>query len=112
MRGAASIFSRNVSRRRFFNWAVHGLGATALTNLLGAQPDHIPRAKRGINICLVGGLSQIDSFDYKPDLAKHHGQAPGIKNIDPFFGKVGRIRKNESHVRFDILPNHLTCQNR
>jgi len=99
MRGAASIFSRNFSRRRFFNWAVQGLGATALTNLLGAQPDHIPRAKRGINICLVGGLSQIDSFDYKPDLAKHHGQAPGIKNIDPFFGKVGRIRKNDWSFR-------------
>ena len=62
-----------LSRRRFFNWAVQGLGATAMTTLLGAQPHRVPRAKRGINICLVGGLSQIDSFDYKPDLARHHG---------------------------------------
>ena len=84
-----------LSRRRFFNWAVQGLGATAMTTLLGAQPHRVPRARRGINICLVGGLSQIDSFDYKPDLARHHGQSPSIKNIDPFFGKIGRIRKND-----------------
>ena len=84
-----------LSRRRFFNWAVQGLGATAMTTLLGAQPHRVPRARCGINICLVGGLSQIDSFDYKPDLARHHGQSPSIKNIDPFFGKIGRIRKND-----------------
>ena len=86
---------RTLSRRLFFNWAVQGLGAAAVSDLIAGQPHRVPKAKRGINICLVGGLSQIDSFDYKPDLAKHHGQAPSIKNIDPFFGKVGRIRKND-----------------
>ena len=86
---------RTLSRRRFFNWAVQGLGAAAVSDLIAGQPHRVPKAKRGINICLVGGLSQIDSFDYKPDLANHHGQAPSIKNIDPFFGKVGRIRKND-----------------
>ena len=85
----------SVSRRRFFNWSMNGLGATALTGLLGAQPHHAVRAKRGINICLVGGLSQVDSFDYKPALAKFHGKAPPIRNLDPFFGKVGQLRKND-----------------
>jgi hypothetical protein len=35
----------------------------------------------------AGGVSHIDTFDYKPDLAKHHGQAlTGKGKYDPFFG--------------------------
>ena len=33
-------------------------------------PHHPPQAKRAIHICLCGALSQVDSFDYKPALAK------------------------------------------
>ncbi|MEC8934946.1 MAG: hypothetical protein VX958_05730, partial [Planctomycetota bacterium] len=59
-----------LNRRSFLNWGVHGLGATALASMLGADegggqlPHFSPKAKRAINICLVGGLSQVDSFDY------------------------------------------------
>ncbi len=38
-----------------------------------------PRAKRLILLVMNGGLSQIDSFDYKPALARYHGTPiPGL----------------------------------
>ena len=93
--------THGIDRRRFLNWAVHGLGATALTSLLRADAaqtpltDHAPKARRAINICLVGGYSQIDSFDYKPELAKFHSKTPPGKKPEPFFGRVGLLRKND-----------------
>ena len=36
--------------------------------------DHPPRAKRVIFLFMNGGLSQVDSFDPKPMLAKYNGQ--------------------------------------
>ena len=94
-----------LSRRCLLNWGAHGLGATALSSLLqGGEtgtsiPHFAPRAKRVINICLVGGLSQVDSFDYKPELEKFHGKIPPGKRPDVFFGRVGRIRKNDWEFR-------------
>jgi hypothetical protein len=96
-----------LNRRDFFHWGAHGLGATALLSLL--QKDgliaaaeapstlhHAPRAKRAIHICLVGGMSHIDSFDYKPELTAKHGKSLGNKEKpDIFFGKVGLLRKND-----------------
>ena len=32
-----------------------------------AGPHFPPKAKRAIHICLAGAMSQVDSFDYKPD---------------------------------------------
>ncbi len=71
------------------------LGAlAALHQLSGAKPHHAPKAKRAIQISLVGGLSHIDSFDYKPELVKRHGQALGAgPKPDVFFGQVGLLRK-------------------
>jgi len=61
----------------------------------GFPPHSAPRARRAINICLVGGLSQVDSFDYKPALEKFHGKTPPGKRPEVFFGKVGRVRRND-----------------
>ena len=33
-----------------------------------------PKAKRVIHLCMAGGPSQFESFDYKPELQKIHGQ--------------------------------------
>ncbi|NND97781.1 MAG: DUF1501 domain-containing protein [Pirellulaceae bacterium] len=38
------------------------------------QPHFAPRAKRVIFVFMQGGPSQVDTFDYKPLLAKHDGQ--------------------------------------
>ena len=41
-------------------------------------------------------MSQVDSFDYKPELAKLHGKSlAGDEKPDVFFGKVGLLRKND-----------------
>jgi hypothetical protein len=36
-----------------------------------------PKAKRVIFLCMRGGPSHVDTFDYKPALKKHEGEAPG-----------------------------------
>jgi hypothetical protein len=42
---------------------------------LAPRPGHIkPRAKRIIFLFMHGGPSQVDTFDYKPMLAKHDGK--------------------------------------
>ncbi len=84
-----------LSRRGFFNWSASALGTlTVLPQLAGAKPHHAPKAKRAIQISLVGGLSHIDSFDYKPELTKRHGKPLGSDSKpDVFFNQVGLLRK-------------------
>ena len=101
-----------LSRREFFNWAQAGLGSVAFSSLLlrngllraaaapsssadnAPRPPHFPaRAKHIVHICLCGGLSHIDSFDYKPKLVSMHGQSMAAEERpDVFFGKVGLLR--------------------
>ncbi len=92
------------TRREFFNWGLNGLGATAMATLLsrestfGASKDSKlqPKAKRAIHICLVGGLSHVDSFDYKPELKKFHGKSLQTdEQPDLFFGKMGLLRQQD-----------------
>ena len=73
-------------RRQFLGQAGRGLGGLALTSLLhpGVLPtraDHpthpllvTPRAKRVIFLCMAGGPSHLESFDYKPQLEALNGQ--------------------------------------
>lgn len=97
-----------MTRRGLFDWGTQGLGAAALLSLLqedglvradaGAKPaPHFrPRAKRAIQICLIGGMSHIDSFDYKPQLETLHGKTLKTdEKPDIFFGKVGLLRKSD-----------------
>ncbi|MFO0907684.1 MAG: DUF1501 domain-containing protein [Isosphaeraceae bacterium] len=81
------------TRRHFFRDCGIGLGAIALsqldeagaresssrdsrsTNPLAAQPTHHPaRAKRVIYLFMAGGPSQLELFDYKPQLQRFSGQ--------------------------------------
>ncbi len=55
---------------------------------------HEPRARRVLMIFCSGALSQIDTFDYKPELVKRDGQAlPGADKITNFFGPPGLLAK-------------------
>ena len=108
MSGAAQTREpQDLNRRRFFDWGLRGLGATAFAHLLASEADgaalaahYSPRASRAIHICLVGGLSHLDSFDYKPELAKYHGKSlQSDEKPDIFFGKVGLIRKSDFKFR-------------
>lgn len=69
--------------------------ALAAKRLRPAGPDFAPKAKKVIFVFLPGGLSAIDTFDYKPALEKHHGQkTEGRNQITPFFGKPGTVYKS------------------
>jgi hypothetical protein len=75
-------FCDRQNRRQFIRNASMGLGAAAAASLAGpiaslAAPAgmHFPaKAKRVIFLFMAGGPSQLDLFDYKPDLEKHHGK--------------------------------------
>ncbi len=40
-----------------------------------AHPHFPPRVKRVIHLCMAGGPSHLETFDYKPMLAKMHGKS-------------------------------------
>ena len=67
-----------VTRRHFFNKTATGVGTAALASLLGseskaAETQFTPKAKRVIYLFQHGAPSQLDLFDYKPDLVKARG---------------------------------------
>ena len=71
-------FSDNINRRVFLQRSGFGLGAAALGALAGEpRPSALTipaRAKRVIFLCMAGGPSHLETFDYKPRLAALHGQ--------------------------------------
>ena len=89
------MFSKSltaVSRREALSRCGLGMAGLGLGMLLGdeaaasagqplaATPPHFaPRAKRVIHLFLNGGLSHVDTFDFKPSLAKYAGKPlPGV----------------------------------
>ena len=86
--------------RRELLWEIGGgLAGLALARMEAkAAPTgthHTPKAEHLIMISLPGGISHIDTFDYKPELAKHHGkETQGANTIKPFFGKRGTVMKS------------------
>src|SRR6267142_2828009 len=42
------------------------------------QPHFAPRAKRVIFLCMAGGPSHVDTFDYKPALNRQSGEASTV----------------------------------
>src|SRR6185503_15365160 len=88
-------FALSVNRRTFLRRSAYGLGAMALAGLLdpkifaaetaAAAPGkwrgvlnplhYAPRAKRVIHLCMAGGPSHLETFDWKPELKKLDGKA-------------------------------------
>lgn len=84
-----------INRREFLTKTSLGLGTMALSNLFGnptpqfgnhpisssnslgglpGLPHFQPKAKRIVYLFMSGGPSQMDLYDYKPNLRKMHGQ--------------------------------------
>jgi hypothetical protein len=66
-----------LNRRALLSQAGLGLGSAALASLLnetGVASHFAPRAKSIIYLFMHGGPSQLDLFDYKPNLQEQHGQ--------------------------------------
>ncbi len=79
-----------MNRRDALRYMGAGFGMLGLRNVLHAVQDNNPmapraphfpaKAKRVIFLFLNGGMSQVDTFDPKPALIKHHGEPmPGPK---------------------------------
>ena len=83
------------ARREFLFRSAQGIGGIALANLLNPAlraapaatpaadahwtgviqaPHHLPRARRIIYLYMAGGPSHLESFDFKPQLERFHGQ--------------------------------------
>ena len=82
----------SINRRQL----IHSLGAVALADLLrGGAPHFAPKAKRVIQIMCPGGVSHLDTFDYKPELEKRSGQPmPGGEKEVSFQGANGNLMKS------------------
>ncbi len=70
-----------LTRRHFFSRFGLGIGTAALASLLkndllaaGQIPHFAPKAKRVIYLFQAGGPSQLDLWDYKPQLEKYRAQ--------------------------------------
>jgi hypothetical protein len=63
-------------------WAAAGSPATGpapgTSPLAPKTPHFAPKAKHVIQLFMPGGPSQVDTFDYKPAIAKYSGQRPEI----------------------------------
>jgi hypothetical protein len=107
-------FDQAISRRNLLGEFATGLGGISLAALLARDsrggvlrsdaadppPHHPPKAKRAIQIFLQGGLSQLESFDFKPELTKLHGKSvPGDDKPQGFMGKVGLLHRPHFEFR-------------
>ncbi|MBM4068885.1 MAG: DUF1501 domain-containing protein [Planctomycetes bacterium] len=115
------------SRRHFLQAAGCGFGAIALAALQAERaaanplapraPHFTPRARRVIFLFMQGGPSHMDLFDYKPRLARSHGQPlpftlPAVEqtvgmNNTRLLGPVAGIRPHGQSglLVSDLLPN-------
>ena len=93
---------RLLDRRVFLGDATAGLASIALSSLLSeslqgtpVRRGPAPRAKRVIQLFASGAISQLDTFDYKPELLKRHGQPmPGIDKLVTFQGENGNLTRS------------------
>ncbi len=100
--------ARWLDRREFLGSLGTGLGSIALAcllteearsapaaveNPLAPRKPHFPaRAKRVVQIFCPGAVSQMDTWDYKPELRKRHGEPlPGAEKLVTFQGGNGGL---------------------
>src|ERR1700722_11435340 len=122
---------RLMNRRQFLGQMGTGLGGIALACLLAEEAaaaqslwapralQYPPKAKRIVQIFCPGAVSQLDTFDYKPELIRSHGQPmPGQEKLVTFQGGNGALMKSpwgwKQHGKSgkwvsDLLPNLAEC---
>jgi len=108
-----------LDRRQFFARTATGLGAIALTNLLGRDgllaaerpvidparpyaprlPHHPAKARNVLVIFCAGAVSQLETFDFKPELIKHDGQPLAGGPPVTFQGPSGNLAKPQYAFR-------------
>ena len=78
-------------------------------------PHFAPRARRVVMIFCTGACSQLDTWDYKPELIARHGQPlPGAEKLVTFQGEQGALTRSPYTFRprgecgkytSDLLPH-------
>ncbi|MAD23841.1 MAG: sulfatase [Verrucomicrobiales bacterium] len=105
--GCNNFMSRPLTRREMLGRCAGGFGSVALSSLL-ADPvygkakspfapkntHHDPKAKSVIFLYMDGGVSQVDSFDYKPRLEKDHGKPFSAKINPTQFDNIGKTLRS------------------
>lgn len=136
MRKSKHIIDSPMTRREMLGACKMGFGSLAFMSLFGScagradsqsllaqlnqVPHYIPKAKHIIFLYMDGGVSQVDSFDPKPRLAKENGEDPGKKfKVDATqFNNVGKILKSPWGFKqygecgmpvSDLFPHIATC---
>ncbi|MFO0871076.1 MAG: DUF1501 domain-containing protein [Pirellulales bacterium] len=106
-RASAATQQPPATRRELLRRAAVGFGYVALAGLLGEEtrvqgapardpleprPTHFPaRAQRVIFLFMKGGPSHLDTFDYKPLLARDHGKPLPFDKPRVQFAPTGTI---------------------
>ena len=84
-----TLSSDGANRRRFLGQIGGGFGSVALTQMLSRDVlgkgklefngglHHRAKVRRVIQLFMTGGASPMDTFDYKPELERLHGQKLG-----------------------------------
>lgn len=117
-----------LSRRTMLQLSSCGFGALALSALapqyalaspsvgpLTPRSTHFPaKAKQVIFLFMHGGPSQVDTFDYKPQLTKDHGKPLPFNKPRVFSSQTGNLLKSPWEFRqygqsgawvSDLFPN-------
>ncbi len=101
----------SISRRTFLNTIGGGFGGLAAAHMLARETvawggetniqdlngglHHPAKVKRVIQLFMTGGASPMDTFDYKPELEKLHGQKLGpTEKPEGFTAAPGAILKS------------------
>ena len=110
-----------ITRRAALQLAGGGLGSVALSAMLHAEQPahHAAKARSVIQIFCPGGMSHVDTFDYKPELARRAGKPfdpdgklqffaskPG--NCQPSFWKFRQYGESGLWIS-DLFPKLATC---
>ncbi|MCH1497594.1 MAG: DUF1501 domain-containing protein [Akkermansiaceae bacterium] len=102
-----------INRRTFLNNTGLSFGSAALLSQLtraegllekyrglSGFPHHAPKAKRVIFLCMAGGPSHLETFDYKPQLNKLSGKAmpESFTKGQPIAQLQGQTLKVQGHL--------------
>lgn len=109
------------SRRQWLKTASAGFGYLALAGLCTdearaqdalapKQPHFAPRAKRVIFLCMRGGPSHMETFDYKPKLNADHGKQGRIGHCKLLGSRWKFQQQGESGQWMSELFPHLAKQ--
>ncbi len=102
-----------LGRRAFLGGAAYGIGAAALTSLLGGElaARRAARAKRIILLFQFGGPSQYETFDWKPELARWNGQElpPSVRGEGEISGLTREQKTLPVAAPFSKFARHGKC---